>query len=63
MFALITRGEEYLFVKCDRIATPPEYGGLHDSVYYALSDKFTLSTAEGNQLYTVARIFKQLVSV
>lgn len=63
VFALITTGEDYLFVKCDRIATPPEYGGLHDSVYYALSDKFTLSTAEGNQLYTVARILKQLVSV
>ncbi|MGI0492525.1 type I restriction endonuclease subunit R [Alkalinema pantanalense CENA528] len=51
VFALITTGEDYLFVKCDR-----------DSSHYALSDKFTLSTAEGNELYTVAQILKRLVS-
>ncbi|WP_414619294.1 type I restriction endonuclease subunit R [Calothrix sp. CCY 0018] len=56
VFALITTGEDYLFIKCDR-------GGVHDSAHYALSDKFTLSTAKGNQLYTVAQILKQLVSV
>jgi hypothetical protein len=52
VFALITTGEDYLFIKFDR-----------DSAYYALSDKFTLSTAEGNQLYSVAQILKQLVKV
>ncbi len=51
VFALITTGEDYLFIKCDR-----------DSAHYALSDKFTLSTAVGNQLYTVAQILKQLVN-
>ncbi len=52
VFALITTGEDYLFIKLDR-----------NSAHYALSDKFTLSTAEGNQLYVVAQILKQLVSV
>jgi hypothetical protein len=40
VFALITTGEDYLFIKCDR-----------DCAHYALSDKFTLSTAEANQLH------------
>ncbi|NJL38579.1 MAG: type I restriction endonuclease subunit R [Leptolyngbyaceae cyanobacterium SM1_4_3] len=52
VFALITTGEDYLFVKCDR-----------DSSHYALSDKFTLSTVEGNELYAVAQILKRLVNV
>mgnify|MGYP006266998701 CR=1 FL=1 len=52
VFALITTGEDYLFVKLDR-----------SSSHYALSDKFTLSTAEGNQLYRVAQILKQLAAV
>jgi hypothetical protein len=51
VFALITTGEDYLFVKFDR-----------DSCHYALSDKFTLSTVEGNELYPVAQILKRLVS-
>ncbi|MGQ9871813.1 hypothetical protein [Leptodesmis sp.] len=54
VFVLITTGEDYLFVKCDR-----------DSSHYALSDKFTkltLSIAEGNELYLVAQILKHLVS-
>lgn len=51
VFALITTGEDYLFVKFDR-----------DSCHYALSDKLTLSTVEGNELYPVARILKRLVS-
>jgi hypothetical protein len=50
VFGLITTGEDYLFVKLDRAASQ-----------YALSDKLTLSTAEGNQLYTVAQIIKRLV--
>ena len=52
VFALITTEEDYLFIKLDR-----------NSGHYGLSDKFTLSTAEGNQLYVVAQILKQLVSV
>lgn len=52
VFALITTGEDYLFIKLDR-----------DSGHYALSDKFTLSTAEGNELYSVAQILKQLVGM
>jgi hypothetical protein len=50
VFALITTGEDYLFVKFDR-----------DSSRYALSDKLTLSTAEGNELHRVAQILKRLV--
>jgi hypothetical protein len=50
-FALITTGEDYLFVKLDQAAA-----------HYALSDKFTLSTAVGNELYQVAQILKRLVS-
>ncbi|MBV9385045.1 MAG: hypothetical protein JOZ78_01320 [Chroococcidiopsidaceae cyanobacterium CP_BM_ER_R8_30] len=67
VFALITTGEDYLFVKLDRF-----------SLQYALSDKFTLnslnaaagaassgtlSTGEGNELYQVAQILKQLAAV
>jgi hypothetical protein len=52
VFGLITTGEDYLFVKFDR-----------ESSHYALSDKFTLSTTEGNELYSVAQILKQLVSL
>jgi hypothetical protein len=52
VFALITTGEDYLFVKLDRFSSQ-----------YALSDKFTLSTANGNELYQVAQILKQLVMV
>jgi hypothetical protein len=49
VFALIITGEDYLFVKLDRF-----------SGQYALSDKFTLSTVNGNELYQVAQILKQL---
>jgi predicted type IV restriction endonuclease len=49
VFGLITTGEDYLFVKLDRF-----------SGQYALSDKFTLSTVNGNELYQVAQILKQL---
>ncbi len=52
VFALITTGEDYLFVKLDR-----------SSYQYGLSDKFTLSTTEGNELYRVAQILKQLATV
>jgi hypothetical protein len=52
VFVLITTGEDYLFVKCDR-----------NSFHYALSDKFTLSTVEGNELDTVAQILRRLISV
>ncbi|MBW4620137.1 MAG: type I restriction endonuclease subunit R [Cyanosarcina radialis HA8281-LM2] len=52
VFALITTGEDYLFVKFDR-----------SSSQYALSDKFTLSTAQGNDLHQVAQILKRLVLI
>jgi hypothetical protein len=51
VFALITTGEDYLFVKLDR-----------RSLSYALSDKF-LSTVEGNELYQVTQILKQLATL
>jgi hypothetical protein len=50
-FGLITTGEDYLFVKLDL-----------QSKQYALSDKFTLTTAAGNELHAVAKILKQLVT-
>lgn len=49
VFGMITTGEDYLFVKLD--AESREYG---------LSDKLTLSTAQGNELYDVAKIMKRL---
>jgi hypothetical protein len=50
VFGLITTGEDYLFVKLD-----PQ------SRCYDWSDKLTLSTRQGNQLYQVAQILKQLL--
>jgi hypothetical protein len=47
IFGLITTGEDYLFVK------------LEDR-QYGLSDKLTLTTAQGNALYEVAKILKRL---
>lgn len=49
-FGLITTGEDYLFVKLD-----PQ-GRCYD-----WSDKFTLSTRQGNQLYPVAQVLKRLL--
>jgi hypothetical protein len=49
VFALITTGEDYLFVKLDST-----------TARYALSDKFTLSTIERNELYSVAQILRRL---
>jgi hypothetical protein len=51
VFALITTGEDSLFIKLDR--TTAQYG---------LSDKFTLSTVEGNELHQVAQILRRLVA-
>jgi len=51
-FGLITTGEDYLFVKLDRSA------GLYD-----ISDKFTLSTRQGNELFRVVQVLKQLVGL
>lgn len=50
-FALITTGEDYLFAKLDR-----------STGCYGVSDKFTLSTAEGNELYAVAQILRRLAT-
>lgn len=51
VFALITTGEDSLFVKLD-----------HVTAQYGLSDKFTLSTVEGNELHQVAQILLRLVA-
>lgn len=50
IFGLITTGEDYLFVKADL-----------RSHQYDISDKFTLSTRQGNQLYTVVQVMKHLL--
>lgn len=50
-FAVITNGEDYIFVKFD-----PHLN------QYDLSDKFTLSKRRENDLYPVAQIIKRLVS-
>lgn len=49
-FGLITTGEDYLFVKVDR-----------RSKTYGLSNKFTLSNPQQNELYDVVKILKRLV--
>ena len=50
-FGLVTTGEDFLFVKLDRV-----------SRQYALSDKFTLSTIQDNQLIRVVQILMALVN-
>jgi predicted type IV restriction endonuclease len=50
-FGLITTGEDYLFVKLDRAQN-----------LYDISDKFTLSTRQGNELYQVVQILHQLIA-
>ncbi|MEM8810567.1 MAG: type I restriction endonuclease subunit R [Cyanobacteria bacterium P01_G01_bin.38] len=50
IFGLITTGEDYLFVKADL-----------RSHQYDISDKFTLSTRQGNQLYTVVQVMKHFL--
>jgi hypothetical protein len=49
-YGMITTGEDYLFVKLDRATQT-----------YGLSDKLTLTTAAGNELYQVAQIIKKLM--
>jgi len=49
VFALITTGEDSLFVKLDQATGR-----------YGLSDKFTLTTAESNELCQVAQILQHL---
>jgi hypothetical protein len=49
-FGLITTGEDYLFVKVDR--QTQEYG---------LSNKFTLSNPQHNELYDVVKVLRRLV--
>ncbi|WP_225889375.1 type I restriction endonuclease subunit R [Halomicronema hongdechloris] len=51
VFALITTGEDFLFVKLDR-----------ETGMYGLSDKFTLSTVAGNDLHQVAQILQRLAA-
>lgn len=50
VYGLITTGEDYLFVKLD-----PQQR------CYDWSDKLTLSTRQGNQLYQVVQVLKQLL--
>jgi hypothetical protein len=50
VFGLITTGEDYLFVKLNV-----------QQRHYDWSDKFTLSTRRGNELYQVAQVLKQLL--
>ncbi len=50
-FGLVTTGEDFLFTKLDRV-----------SRQYALSDKFTLSTTQDNQLVRVVQILMALVN-
>ena len=49
-FGLITTGEDFLFVKADL-----------QTREYDISDKFTLSTRQGNQFHKVVKIIKQLI--
>jgi hypothetical protein len=51
-FALITTGEDYLFVKLDQ-----------QQRQYDVSDKLTLTTRQGNQLYRVMQILKRLIRI
>ena len=51
-FGLVTTGEDFLFIKLDRV-----------SRQYALSDKFTLSTIQDNQLIRVVQILMALVNI
>ncbi|MEO0408733.1 MAG: type I restriction endonuclease subunit R [Cyanobacteria bacterium P01_A01_bin.135] len=51
-FGLITSGEDYLFVKLDR-----------ERLQYDLSDKLTLTTRRGNQLYPVLQVLRRLVKL
>ncbi len=49
-FALVTNGEDYLFVKVD-----------DETQQYGLSRKFTLSNPRQNELWDVVRVMKRLV--
>jgi hypothetical protein len=51
IFGLITTGEDYLFVKVDRRSSA-----------YGLSNKFTLSNPQRNELYDVVKILKSLMA-
>lgn len=51
-FGLVTTGEDFLFIKLDQV-----------SRQYALSDKFTLSTIQDNQLIRVVQILMALVNI
>ena len=53
VFAMITTGEDYTFLKLDRRGSPT----------YALSYKFTLLSDENNNLYKVARVIKRIAQL
>lgn len=50
VFAMISNGEDYIFVKL-----------LQQARQYALSNKFTLSNPQRNELYEVIQVFKRII--
>ncbi|NJK67514.1 MAG: type I restriction endonuclease subunit R [Microcoleus sp. SU_5_3] len=50
-FAMISNGEDYIFVKLTR----------GDTNQYAFSNKFTIANPQSNELYEVTRIVKRLI--
>ncbi|MBW4615879.1 MAG: type I restriction endonuclease subunit R [Desmonostoc vinosum HA7617-LM4] len=52
VFGMITTGEDYVFVKLNQ-----------QMRQYALSNKFTLSNPQKNELYEVMQVMKQIVTI
>jgi len=52
VFGMITTGEDYMFVKLSQQVRQ-----------YALSNKFTLSNPQKNELYEVMQVLKQIISL
>ncbi|BAY93114.1 MULTISPECIES: hypothetical protein [unclassified Tolypothrix] len=52
IFGMVTTGEDYLFIKLNQ-----------QQRLYALSNKFTLSNPQKNELYDVMQVMKQIVSL
>ncbi|MBR8837771.1 MAG: hypothetical protein DSM106950_28135 [Stigonema ocellatum SAG 48.90 = DSM 106950] len=52
VFGMITTGEDYIFIKLNQQVRQ-----------YALSNKFTLSNPQKNELYEVMQVLKQIISL
>ncbi|BAY33823.1 hypothetical protein NIES2107_57250 [Nostoc carneum NIES-2107] len=52
IFGMVTTGEDYLFIKLNQ-----------QQSLYALSNKFTLSNPQRNELYDVMQVMKRIVSL